>query len=133
LAGNPYSIDPVPLSIICRTEAVVIAGSWIPAGTGTTAPTTVRGTGFTVVQTASGVFDVTFTSKFVQCDSFVASIQVAGETTDATTQTGDLTEATGSVYEKHRIRTMTGGTPTDFSGDSQARVSFFAVMRTVVV
>lgn len=132
MAGTAGNIEPVPLSIVCKTEAVVIAGSWVPAGTGTTAPTSVRGTGFTVVQSASGVFDVTFTAKYVQCDSFTASIQVAGETTDATTQTGDLTEATATVFEKHRVRTMTGGTPTDFSGDSQPRVSFVAIVRTVV-
>jgi hypothetical protein len=129
MAGNAYKQQASFLKAEMLTELVVVAGSWVPAGTGTTAPTGVRGVGFTVVQSASGVFDVTFTNKYKECVSFVPSVQVAAETTDATVQAGDLTEATGSVYEVHRVRTMTGGTPTNFSGDAQARVGFVAVFR----
>jgi hypothetical protein len=107
-------------------EYVDVSGSWVPAGTGTTAPTGVVGTGFTVAQSADGVFDVTFTYPYKALISFVPSVCVAGETTDATVQWGDRTAATASVGMVIRVRTMTAGTPTDFSGDSAPLVSFNA-------
>jgi hypothetical protein len=128
-AGSTYKEQASLLKAEMKAELVVVAGSWVPAGTGTTTPTGVRGVGFTVAQSATGVFDVTLNTKYYECVSFVAAVQVGGETTDATVQTGDLTEATGSVFEVHRVRTMTGATPTNFSSDSQPRVSFIGVFR----
>lgn len=108
---------------------VFIAGSWVPAGTGTTAPTGVRGQGFTVTQSASGVFNVALRNPYKERVSFVCSAHVAGETTDVYAQSGDVTAATRSAGEVVRVRTMTGTTPTDISGDSDARVSFIACYR----
>ena len=105
-------------------DAVIVMGSFVPAGTGTTAPTGVRGKGFTVTQTASGVFLVALKDVFKETVSFVVTVDVAGETTDATSQAGDVTVATGAVGEKRVIRTMTAGTPTNFSADSAPRVHF---------
>lgn len=110
-------------------EPVIIAGSFVPAGTGTTAPTGVRGSGFTVTQTASGVFLVALKNVYKETISFVPCVDVASETTDATVQAGDVTAATRSVGEKRVIRTMTGGTPTNFSGDAAPRVHFVWVVR----
>jgi hypothetical protein len=106
---------------------VIIAGSWVPAGTGVTAPTRVRGSGFTVTQSADGVFNIAFKNPYKERVSIVACAHVAGETTDIYCQTGDVTAATRAVGEVVRVRTMTGGTPTNISGDSDARVSFVAV------
>lgn len=116
-----------PLRTGAKYAQVLIAGSFVPAGTGTTAPTGVRGDGFTVAQSASGVFDVTFADVYPECVSFIAGVTVNGETTDITVQTGDVTAATGTVGEVRRIRTMTAGTPTNISADGGARVHFVAI------
>lgn len=107
--------------------SVIVAGSFKPAGTGTTAPTSVKGDGFTVAQSASGVFDVTFADAYADCLSFVCGVTVDGETTDVYAQGGDVTAATGAIGEVRRIRTMTGTTPTSIHADAGARVHFVAV------
>jgi hypothetical protein len=108
-------------------EYVTIAGSWVPAGAGVTAPTGVVGTGFTVTQSADGVFDVAFTYPYKQRISMQATAMVAGETTDVYAQTGDVTAATASAGQVVRVRTMTGGTPTSIHGDTAPRVEFIAI------
>jgi hypothetical protein len=108
-------------------EQVLIAGSFAPAGTGTTAPTGVVGSGFTVTQTASGVFLVAFTTPYKTCISFVCTAHTGGETSDFYAQGGDLTAATATAGTIRGIRTMTGGTPTDMSGETTPLVSFVAV------
>lgn len=125
--SNPTSTKPVHTEQ--TGECTIIAGSFVPAGTGTTAPTGRRGSGFTVTQTASGVFLVALKQVYKETVSFVATADVAAETTDVYAQAGDVTVATRSVGEKRVIRTMTGGTPTDISGDAAARVHFIFVVR----
>jgi hypothetical protein len=110
-------------------ECTIIAGSFVPAGTGTTAPTGVRGSGFTVTQTASGVFLVALKNVYKETISFQATADVASETTDVYAQAGDVTVATATVGEKRVIRTMTAATPTNISGDSAPRVHFIWVVR----
>jgi hypothetical protein len=110
-------------------EPFIIAGSFVPAGTGTTAPTGVRGSGFTVTQTASGVFLVALKNVYKETISFQATADVASETTDVYAQAGDVTAATALVGEKRVIRTMTAATPTNISGDSAPRVHFVWVVR----
>lgn len=111
------------------SDPVLIAGSFVPAGTGTTAPTGVRGSGFTVTQTASGVFVVALARVYKETISFVVTADVAAETTDIYAQAGDVTAATRSVGEKRVIRTMTATTPTNISADAAPRVHFVWVVR----
>lgn len=118
-----------PIHTEQTSEPVIIAGSFVPAGTGVTAPTGARGSGFTVTQTASGVFVVALKNVYKETISFVVTADVAAETTDIYAQAGDVTVATRSVGEKRVIRTMTGGTPTNISGDSAPRVHFVWVVR----
>lgn len=108
-------------------ELVVIAGSFVPAGTGTTAPTGVVGSGFTVTQTASGVFVVALANVYKTVVSFVCTARTGGETSDFYAQEGDHVAATGSVGAKFGIRTMTGGTPTNMSGETTPIVRFIAI------
>ncbi len=108
-------------------ELVIVAGSFVPAGTGTTAPTGVVGAGFTVTQTASGVFLVAFAYPYKTCVSFVCTAHTGGETSDFYAQGGDLTAATADVGIIRGIRTMTGSTPTNMSGETTPLVSFVAV------
>ena len=110
-------------------EPFLIAGSFVPAGTGTTAPTGVRGSGFTVTQTASGVFVVALKNVYKETISFVPGVDVAAETTDVYAQAGAVTVATRSVGEKRVIRTMTATTPTNISADAAPRVHFNWVVR----
>lgn len=107
-------------------EIVMVTGGWVPAGTGTTAPTGVVGTGFTVAQSASGVFDITFTNPYLTLIHCGPSARTGGETSDFYAQPGDVTAATGSVGFVQRVRTMTGGTPTNMSGETAPYVSFVA-------
>lgn len=109
---------------------VVIAGSWVPAGTGVTAPTGVIGAGFTVTQSASGVFNIAFTNPYKQRIAIVATAMTGGETSDFYAQTGDVTAADRDSGQIIRVRTMTGGTPTDMSGETTPRVEFVAVFST---
>ncbi len=120
--------DKYPLRSEGR-DYVVLAGSFVPAGAGVTAPTGVRGKGFTVTQTADGVFAVAFTNPYMECVSFVCTARVAAETTDIYAQHGDITAATATAGEVHGIRTMTAGTPTSIHADADARVDFVAVFR----
>lgn len=118
-----------PIHTEQTSEPVIIAGSFVPAGTGTTAPTGARGSGFTVTQTASGVFLVALKNVYKETISFVVTADVAAETTDIYAQAGDVTAPTRSVGEKRVIRTMTGGTPTNISGDAAPRVHFVWMVR----
>ena len=110
-------------------EVTFIAGSFVPAGTGTTTPTGVRGDGFTVTQTASGVFNVALARRYKETISFQCTADVAAETTDVYAQAGDVTAATASAGEQRVIRTMTGSTPTNISTDAAPRVHFIFVVR----
>ncbi len=121
------SRDPVSCEAGTYGDYVILAGSWVPAGIDATAPTGALGGGFTVTQSASGVFNIAFTNPYKTLVSFVPGVKVAAETTDATAQWGDVTAPTATAGHVVRLRTMTGGTPTDFSGDAAPVVSFVAV------
>lgn len=108
-------------------EFVVVAGSWVPAGTGTTAPTGVLGAGFTVTQSASGVFNIAFANPYKQRISFVCTAMTGGETSDFYAQSGDPVAATASAGQTIRVRTMTGATPTNMSAETTPRVEFVAI------
>jgi hypothetical protein len=109
-------------------EVVLVTGNFKAAGTGTTAPTDVDGEGFTVAQTATGVFAVTFSDLYAKVLAFIPSVTVSGETTDLYAQPGDITAATGAVGEVRGIRTMTAGTPTSPHADAGHRIDFVALV-----
>lgn len=125
----PKTTSTKPIHTEQGKECTTIYGSFVPAGTGVTTPTGVRGDGFTVTQTASGVFLVALARRYKETISFVVTADVASETTDAYAQAGDVTAATATAGEKRVIRTMTGGTPTDLSGDAAPRVHFAWTVR----
>lgn len=105
-------------------DTIVIAGSFAPAGTG--APTTLRGKGFSVARTSTGLFTITLTDRFYECVSFTASLQLAsGDDKLAQCGSVDLSAKTAQI----RIWDKSAAAVADVSADANNRVNFALELR----
>lgn len=105
-----------------EVEAVVVAGSFAPAGAG--APTDTKGKGFSVARTAIGVFTVTLDARFNQLLAGVVSVQLAASA-NTMAQLGAVDLSARTVV----IRTLTAGADADIAADANNRVNFTLVLR----
>lgn len=103
----------------------VIAGSFAPAGTG--APTTVRGSGFTVARTDVGIFTVTLTDAYVSCLSATATLQLA-TAADQYANVGDIDVASAKTVV---IETwdVSDAALADITANANNRVNFVLVLK----
>lgn len=56
---------------------VVLAGSFAPNGSNPISPNSIRGRGFTVAYTSTGLYTITLDDVWAQCDSAIATLQLA--------------------------------------------------------
>lgn len=111
-----------------ENEAVVVAGSFAPAGTG--APTASKGKGFTVARTGVGAFRITLDARFNSILSVVAGLQLATAT--------DQFIVVGAISEANRTIDLTvwdpsaaaaPGAAVDVAADAGNRIHFVVVAR----
>lgn len=102
-------------------ETVVVAGSFAPAST--SAPTAVKGTGFTVAYTSTGKFTITFDSSYYACISFVPGISSA-TAVDMVAMAGAVSASAGTAV----IYTwdISSAAVADPAVNADTRVSFIA-------
>lgn len=103
-------------------ELKLVGGSFAPQGTGTTAPTGDIGLGWTVTQTQTGEFLITFDAKYPYLAGVTASIQNSSATA-VFSQIGIYDANAGTLV----IRTVNGsGALSGLSAGANNRVNFMA-------
>lgn len=104
-------------------ENVVVSGSFAPDTAN--APTDVRGVGFSVARTSTGLFTITFDSKYYQVNSATAALQLAtGD--DKVAQIGAYTAPTATASGTLQIRVwdISGAAVADVAANANNRVNF---------
>ena len=103
----------------------VLAGSFAPDTANP--PTAIRGSGYSVVRTAQGVFTLTFANSYAELTAAVASVQLAtGAAREA--QIGTYTPATSSAAATLVIRVLDNAAAAqDIAADANNRVHFVLV------
>lgn len=106
-------------------ELVTVAGSFAPASTG--APTTVRGTGFTVARTGVGTFRLTLDRVWPSLVSAVGTLQLATADHDRHVQISAVDLASKTVDLK--IMDVTAGASADVAANADNRVNFLLLLK----
>lgn len=86
---------------------------------GSSAPLVVKGKGYTVVHTGTGVFTVTLVDGVVDILDAEATLQLA-VAADSQAQIGVVTASAGTVV----INVLTAGTLADIAADANNRINF---------
>lgn len=104
----------------------IVAGSFAPNGSSAVASTSVKGQGFTVAHSATGVFDVTLNTKYRAVLAGVACAQVNAATDVGMQLRGacDVTAATPKV----QLANCPGGSDADISANANNRVHFVLLL-----
>lgn len=104
---------------VLNREVKKIAGSFAPAGAG--APTDVKGRGFTVARTSTGLFTITFANSYNSYLDFQATLQLAAAD-DKVAQLGtvDLTAKTAQI----RVWDVSGAAVADVTANANNRINF---------
>lgn len=103
---------------------VVVAGSFAPAGTG--AVTDVKGTGFSVARTSTGLFTITLDKVYSELLAATPGLQLAAGD-DKTLQFGTYVAASGTL--ELRVWDFSAAAVADISADANNRVNFVLVLR----
>lgn len=106
------------------TNAVIIAGSFAPAGSN--APTTVEGVGFSVAYTSTGLFTVTFADRYPGLIAAVATLQLA-TAGDQKVEIGSYSEANKTL--QIRVWDIGDAAVADVSADANNRINFICFFR----
>jgi hypothetical protein len=113
--------------VMCLGKGVVvIAGSFAPNGSSAVASTSVKGKGFSVVRTSTGLFTVTLEDTYVAALSMVASIQLASGD-DKFVQVGAV-DVTSAKTIEIRVWDISGGAVADVSANANNRINFCFVL-----
>lgn len=100
------------------SRSFVVAGSFAPAGTG--APTSLKGSGFTVTRVSQGLFRVTVTRTAPTLVSAIVGIQLDAATSLIPSFV-DVSPTTG-VYDIHVVDAA--DTAQDVAADDSNRINF---------
>lgn len=119
------SRNTAPVAAINR-GVVVIAGSFAPNGSSAVAASSVKGRGFTVARSNTGLFVVTFTDKWKELLSATGGIQLASAG-DQVLQFGDY-DASASTIEI-RVWDISGPGVADIAADTNNRINFCFVFQ----
>jgi hypothetical protein len=103
-------------------ELIVIAGSFAPNGSSAVSATSRKGRGWSVARTDVGLFTITFTDKYVDLVSAIATAQLA-TAADIKAQIGTYTAASKTLV----IRLLAVATETEVAADANNRVNFVCV------
>lgn len=109
-------------------EVKIMAGSFAPAGSGV--PTDVKGRGFTVVRTSTGLFTVTLSNTFIQLLDGQVSLQLASAD-DKFAQLGAVDLAAKTV--QIRIWDISAAAVADVAANANNRVNFALALRNSTV
>jgi hypothetical protein len=108
----------------------VVTGSFVPNGSSALDQTVVKGTGFTVLYTTTGVYTVTFTDKYGKVLYCAARLQQATRTQEV--EVGSCDPSSAGTMVIHGF--AKGGTSlADITAAGGTIVSFVAVMDDQVV
>lgn len=101
---------------------IVLSGSFAPDTA--SAPTALKGAGFSVVHTSTGVFTVTLDKQYAELVSANATLQLA-TAADTQCQIGSVS-LSGKTFV---INVLTAGTLADVAANANNRVNFVLVVR----
>lgn len=114
-----------------QPECVEVSGSW-DTTTGTTAPSSLRGVGFTVAKPQAGEYTLTFSNVYYELISFTVAYQKPLSNVDLIATMGPYTAATGSTGAIVTVWTHDGATPglADYgTPGANSRIHFVAKFR----
>lgn len=101
---------------------ILIAGSFAPAGT--SAPTDVKGMGFSVARSGVGEYTITLDEKYSELVSACGQVQM-NTATDLNLQVEDYVAASKTLV----IQALAGATPTEIAANADNRVHFQLVVK----
>ncbi len=104
-------------------EMVWVAGSFAPNGSSALDATKVKGKGFTVAYTSTGVYTVTFLDAWYALVVALTQVQLHSAA-DTQIQVGDYTAASGSTKGTLVLTALTGGSAADIAANAQNRIHF---------
>jgi hypothetical protein len=108
---------------------VIIAGSFAPDTAN--APTTVRGDGFSVVRTSTGLFTITLQDKYSELVSAQCSLQLAAGD-DKIVQVG-ATDVTSAKTIQIRVWDISGAAVADIAANANNRINFVLILKNTSV
>jgi hypothetical protein len=108
---------------------VIIAGSFAPDTAN--APTDVKGDGFSVVRTSTGLFTVTLQDKYSELIGVTASLQLASAD-DKMVQIG-ATDVTSAKTIQIRVWDISGAAVADVAANANNRINFVLVLKNTSV
>lgn len=116
----------IPTNVLysAHPATVFIAGSFQPNGSSAIDATTVKGTGFTVAYTSTGLFTVTFDRVWPGYLSIQVTFAVS-TATDVVPQLGAISLSSKTF----QIRSLAAASLTDIANNAANWVHFLAVMR----
>lgn len=105
---------------------VVLAGSFAPNGSSAISAASVRGRGFTVAYTSTGLYTITLNDVWAQCDAAIATLQLAtADDKFVTIGAIDLAAKTVQITAWD----ISGGAKADIAADTNNRINFVLVLR----
>lgn len=111
-------------------EVKIIAGSFAPNGSSAVAATGVKGKGFTVARTSTGLFTITLLDKFYELLDFQHSLQLAAAD-DKITQGGAVSLSAKTVQV--RVWDISGAAVADVAADAGNRINFCLAFRNTKI
>jgi hypothetical protein len=105
---------------------IMVEGSWAPNAGNAIDATSVKGKGFSVVWTSTGLFTITFQDAFVDLESFTCTLQLAAGD-DMIIQAGTWTAASKTMTV--RVWNIAGAAVADVAADANNRIHFQAVFK----
>lgn len=104
----------------------VIAGSFAPNGSSAVAATSVKGKGFSVARTSTGLFTITLQDAYTALLSMTASLQLASGD-DKFVQIGSVDVVSAKTLEI-RVWDISGAAVADVSANANNRINFVLVL-----
>ncbi len=105
---------------------ILVAGSWAPNGSSTIVASSVKGLGFSVAWTSTGLFTITFQDAYVDLESFTCTLQLA-TAADQVLQVGAWTPASRTITV--RVWDISTQAVANIAADANNRINFSAVFR----
>lgn len=107
-------------------DCVVIMGSFAPNGSSAVSASSRKGLGWSVARTSAGVFTITFSDKFADMVSAVATLQKA-TAADQYVQVGTYTAASKTLVIN--VWDVSGTAVDDIAADANNRINFVVCFR----
>lgn len=108
---------------------VLLQGSFAPAGSG--APTTVKGKGFSVARTSTGLFTLTLQDKYAHLIAGLVTLQLASGG-DQIVQLGSVDVSSARTVQI-RVWDISGAAVADISADANNRINFCLLLKNSTV